>query len=450
MSYNDANQKIPLPDVAMVEGNSYCINCLSGPYSPHLMGADTQLRDLPSQLGDKFHNNREVALRNAAVVACFRRSGNEVALNERLEDALSMPPLVDTETFLSPLLSNFPDATLGNAVEVMAPSVPGIDREGVYTSTVFGTNAPARRSSGALPGGTGKVVWYKVEVPDDGKCRVGVRPFGTAPGLNPVVAVWNEAGQAMQGKVLTGQAAAAEGYLYAVEIEAAKGMQLNIAVDSGNAEGGQFSLVAQLTPRQGGAVGPASPGGGNEPMEDDDDAAAAAIALMMLFLAFAGGAGAMWLLMRGRKAAPAVVGIQRNPYSLPDPPQGFGLDEKSWAVKPPEHQSGDLVLQCIFPDGSSHAYNVSMHAIAEKHNFYIGRKAISDLCIPESSISGCHAVLKVRRLDAGKPVLLVGDAGSTNGTWIDGRRLTGDNCAKVKAGSELVLGKVKATISIHS
>lgn len=457
MCYNDAAQKQPLPDVPMVPGDSRCINCLSGPYNPKLMGTDAQLTGLPAQLGDKMHNNREVALRNAAVVACFRMGGNEAVLNERREDALSMPPLVNRKTFLVQLLSAGIAET--EAAQAMAPTVPGMDKADAYTSTVFGTNAPARCSSGKLDGGTGKVVWYKVEVPEDGKCRVGVRPFGTAPGLNPVVAVWNEAGQAMQGEVLTGQAAAAEGYLYAVEIEAAKGMQLNIAVDSGNADGGQFSLVSQLRP---GPVSVTAPPCEPNPTGPSDtrprhrgnrgvNSGYGAVDLMLLILAFAGGAGMMWLIVTGRKiaAAPGVPGIPVRGPMVP-PAQPYGGGGRQAVAKAPARRSARIAMACVFPDGSSHTYEIPLNDIVMRHNFYIGRKSTADLRIPETSISGCHAVLKVRKLDGGQSALLVGDAGSTNGTWIDGKHLTGDNCAKVKNGSHLVLGKVRATISIHS
>lgn len=457
MCYPFAHEKVPLPNVSMTPGNSRCINCLSGPYNPKLMGTDAQLTGMPAQLGDKMHNNREVALRNAAVVACFRMGGNEAVLNERREDALSMPPLVNRKTFLVQLLSAGIAET--EAAQVMAPTVPGMDKADAYTSTVFGTNAPARRSSGKLDGGTGKVVWYKVEVPEDGKCRVGVRPFGTAPGLNPVVAVWNEAGQAMQGEVLTGQAAAAEGYLYAVEIEAAKGMQLNIAVDSGNADGGQFSLVSQLWP---GPVSVTAPPCEPNPTGPSDtsprhrgnrgvNSGYGAVDLMLLILAFAGGAGLMWLIVTGRKiaAAPGVPGIPVGGPMVP-PTQPYGGGGRQAVAKAPARRSARIAMACVFPDGSTHTYEISLNDIVMRHNFYIGRKSTADLRIPEISISGRHAVLKVRKLDGGQSALLVGDAGSTNGTWIDGKHLTGDNCAKVKNGSHLVLGKVRATISIHS
>lgn len=459
MCYNAANEKQPLPNVPMVPGDSRCINGLSGPYNPKLMGADAQLTDLPDLLGDKMHNNRETALRNAAVVACFRIGGNEKVLNERKEDALSMPPMVNRKTFLSPILCNVHEATQEEAAQAMAPTVPGMDREDAYTSTVFGTNAPARRSSGKLDGGTGKVVWYKVEVPEDGKCRVGVRPFGTAPGLNPVVAVWNEAGQAMQGKVFTGQAAAAEGYLYAVEIEAAKGMQLNVAVDSGNADGGQFSLVSQLRPGPVSVTAPPrepNPTGSSEtgPRHCGNrgvNGGYGAVDLMLLILAFAGGAGLMWLIVTGRKiaAAPGVPGVAVGGPMVP-PAQPYGGGGRQTITKEPARRGARIAMSCVFPDGSTHAYDISLNDIVMRHNFYIGRNSTADLRIVETSISGRHAVLKVRKLDGGQSVLLVGDAGSTNGTWIDGKHLTGDNCAKVKNGSHLVLGKVRATISIHS
>lgn len=48
MCYPFAHEKVPLPNVSMTPGNSRCINCLSGPYNPRLMGTDARLADLPA------------------------------------------------------------------------------------------------------------------------------------------------------------------------------------------------------------------------------------------------------------------------------------------------------------------------------------------------------------------------------------------------------------------
>ncbi len=92
-------------------------------------------------------------------------------------------------------------------------------------------------------------------------------------------------------------------------------------------------------------------------------------------------------------------------------------------------------------------YTIKVQDIADKGNFYIGRAETCDLVIPDSTISRCHAVFKVRAAEAGY-VLLIGDAGSTNGTIIDDIRLTQNQSLKVQKDTRVNIGSCSFTISI--
>ncbi len=92
-------------------------------------------------------------------------------------------------------------------------------------------------------------------------------------------------------------------------------------------------------------------------------------------------------------------------------------------------------------------YTIKVQDIADKGNFYIGRAETCDLVIPDSTISRCHAVFKVRSAEAGY-VLLIGDAGSTNGTVINDIRLTQNQSLKVEKDTRVNIGSCSFTISI--
>ncbi len=92
-------------------------------------------------------------------------------------------------------------------------------------------------------------------------------------------------------------------------------------------------------------------------------------------------------------------------------------------------------------------YTIKVQDIADKGNFYIGRADTCDFTIPDSTISRCHAVFKVRAAEGGY-MLLIGDAGSTNGTVIDGIRLTENQSLKVQNDTRINIGNCCFTITI--
>ncbi len=92
-------------------------------------------------------------------------------------------------------------------------------------------------------------------------------------------------------------------------------------------------------------------------------------------------------------------------------------------------------------------YTIKVQDIVTKGNFYLGRAETCDFVIPDSTISRCHAVFKVRAAESGY-VLLIGDAGSTNGTVVDGIRLTKNQSLKVQNDTRINIGNCSFTISI--
>lgn len=471
LSYNEEEERVPHDTVQQVSGDSRTINALSGPYAPKLMGADASLSGLPPHMGDRMHNNRETLRRNAAVVACYRMGGNERVLNASRETALPMPPLVDKSTFLS-MVSRNSSASTASVARALQSVMPGLDREGTLYSTVLGTNAPAPLASAPLPGGSGKVVWYALDVQQPGHLQIGVREYASTPGLKPVLGLWNASGAAVPARALASPELERSGILYALDADVEQPGRVYIAVDSGDSHGGQFSIFANLKPVDGST--PAAPPppddapattGDSGSTETPQPASAGesgsrtdgSADVLLFLLAFLSGGLAVWLFC-GRKAdaGPAVP-----PPSLPTvPPEAAAQGQAprngaATRIVPAGNDptrkvsTASLVLDCTLSDGSRKRCRIPMGELAAHRDYFVGRKSPCELCIPDPTVSGRHAVFKVRCLDGGHSVLLLGDAGSSNGTWLDGTRLQGDNCMKVRQGSKIQLGKVAITVIIE-
>jgi len=73
----------------------------------------------------------------------------------------------------------------------------------------------------------------------------------------------------------------------------------------------------------------------------------------------------------------------------------------------------------------------------------LGRGASCDVRLPDSSVSGRHASIRAR--DAGYVIV---DEGSTNGTRLNGEKLSAQAPRSLKTGDEIVLGRVKLTVKI--
>ena len=83
-------------------------------------------------------------------------------------------------------------------------------------------------------------------------------------------------------------------------------------------------------------------------------------------------------------------------------------------------ESGAVVRTCMWTlirrsdDGSDqHRTSIS------KNNLTVGRKASNDLCLTDPTVSGQHAILRLSEMN-----LTLEDLGSTNGTLLNGRRVT--------------------------
>lgn len=72
----------------------------------------------------------------------------------------------------------------------------------------------------------------------------------------------------------------------------------------------------------------------------------------------------------------------------------------------------------------------------------VGRGSHNDLCIPDPSLSREHCEILVFG-----PEVIVRDLGSRNGTFVDGLRLTGQQC-QLKHGHTVTFGAVPARLEI--
>lgn len=82
------------------------------------------------------------------------------------------------------------------------------------------------------------------------------------------------------------------------------------------------------------------------------------------------------------------------------------------------------------------------HYSFDKEEILVGRDQATDVRLPHAAVSLVH--LRLQRKD-GK--WLATDAGSTNGTFLDGRRLEPDEPASVTSGSQLRIGPFQMSLS---
>lgn len=88
--------------------------------------------------------------------------------------------------------------------------------------------------------------------------------------------------------------------------------------------------------------------------------------------------------------------------------------------------------------------DVTLHFRPGGKRFNVGRAADNDLCLNDPSVSKIHAAL-VMNLE-GK--LLVADTGSTNGTYINGRRIAYGQAREIEPGDVVGFGEVEARFRI--
>lgn len=190
--------------------------------------------------GGIFHNNQQTALRNAPLLSHYHLNGESELLNSTRETAIMMPPMVHHNTFLSALHPKSQSERNDNLTQ-FAKVFPGLLSRTDYFSTIYGTNVHSSKNDDA----DHNRVWYKLIPPEDGKCIIGVREFGTDENFIPILQVFDGNGRPVyyldkDSKQFNG--------LHAVSVNAVAKKPLYIEVASGKPGGGNFSLYARLKP----------------------------------------------------------------------------------------------------------------------------------------------------------------------------------------------------------
>lgn len=439
MTYPEKRYHKPHSSVPHVDGDSYTLTCLSGDYSPRLTGRDAHQPGLPERVGDKMHNNRMVALRNAALVSSYRMSGNEKVINADPVRAIPLPPMLDSETWVRNSGQRNSDR-MSLATAVLEKSIPGLTRENVLTTLVFGTNKPAPVSeSGRISGGSGKSVWYKLTPPATGTLRVGIRRVGTEADFSPVIAVRRADNAACNTTPLP--EADSAGYLRVVELQAEADKELLIQVDSGNANGGQFSLVAQLDPS---AETTTHPGGGGGTSGTSGDTANGnswtAVDTLLLLIALFSSTSTVILFIKILKGKP------RDPQREPWTPTKGEAPQKQAPKQAPQVSGRQLVLRGTLYNGTHREYTYPLAQLVSEGNITLGYDDSCSIRITDDTISGNHAIIALSPHHSGLTIM---DVGSTNGTLVEGRRITPGERVTLCENDNIQLGLAKFTISIR-
>lgn len=87
-------------------------------------------------------------------------------------------------------------------------------------------------------------------------------------------------------------------------------------------------------------------------------------------------------------------------------------------------------------------FDKTLDLVTPKFNVIVGRSPKSDLIIPHDSISRSHC-----RIEKNKGIFYITDLGSSNGTFLDGQRLTPEQRTPFLTSSQLTLGKLDCEIS---
>jgi pSer/pThr/pTyr-binding forkhead associated (FHA) protein len=75
----------------------------------------------------------------------------------------------------------------------------------------------------------------------------------------------------------------------------------------------------------------------------------------------------------------------------------------------------------------------------------VGRGRDNELCVNDGSVSKIHAALVMNR----EGTLLVSDTGSTNGTYINGRRIGYGEARQIEEGDVVGFGDVEVRFQKH-
>lgn len=119
------------------------------------------------------------------------------------------------------------------------------------------------------------------------------------------------------------------------------------------------------------------------------------------------------------------------PDGMPTPASAHAVPDKS------------IRFSVTTSEGMRQNFIIPVNDIASVRNYTIGRASDNNLVLADPTVSGHHAVIKLRQ---GK--LLIGDAGSSSGTVVDGTALNKDDCVVVRRNTAGRLGGLHFTITI--
>src|SRR5690349_17162136 len=97
-----------------------------------------------------------------------------------------------------------------------------------------------------------------------------------------------------------------------------------------------------------------------------------------------------------------------------------------------------IVVQVI-SNVSGKAETMGEAKIFDKDQVTLGRAASNDLVLTAPDVSGRHAMLSVAR-DNGKPKILISDLGSSNGTYVEEKRLQPNTPVAITENQRVVVG----------
>ena len=110
---------------------------------------------------------------------------------------------------------------------------------------------------------------------------------------------------------------------------------------------------------------------------------------------------------------------------------------------PPPEPETIVTARATLPDGSQE-HRLSLQPGGRRLN--VGRAADNDLCLPHQSVSKIHAALVLNR----EGTLLIADTGSTNGTFINGRRIAYTEARQLEDGDVVGFGDVEVRFRKNS
>ena len=109
---------------------------------------------------------------------------------------------------------------------------------------------------------------------------------------------------------------------------------------------------------------------------------------------------------------------------------------KSKGAAKKSKREADIVARVTLPEGSR---EVELSFVAGGRRLNVGRATDNDLRLNHSSVSKIHAALKMNN----EGTLLVADTGSTNGTHINGARISYGEARPIKEGDVVAFGEIE-------